>query len=121
MYATYDPATQQGRIRLLISDIDVLSPLFSDAEIDAFMALEDGDVYRAAAAALRAIAGNEVQVQKRIRLLDLTTDGPAEAAALRSLAADYDARADAGGDIEIADGAPGVFAHRRRVLDGLDY
>ena len=40
------------------------------------------------------IAVNEVLVQKRIRLLDLTTDGPAEANALRALAAQYRAEAD---------------------------
>lgn len=91
--ATYDPGTPVGRVRTLITDIDVHAPMLTDAQVAVFLDLADGSVWAAAASALRAIAVSEVLVQKRIRLLDLSTDGPAEAAALRQLAADYDARA----------------------------
>lgn len=90
-----DFSTDAGKVRLLVSDIDEMRPIFNDASIDAFLELAGENVKRAAASALLVIAVNEVLVQKRIRLLDLSTDGPAEAEALRKLAAEYRAQADA--------------------------
>lgn len=87
MAFTYDPTTSRGRVRLLITDTDGSNVIFQDAEIDAFLALEDSSVKRAAASALDQIASSEALVQKRIRLLDLSTDGPAVAKALREHAA----------------------------------
>ena len=96
MAFTLDYTTNRGKVRLLISDIDVDNVIFQDDAIDAFLGLaRENDVKRAAALALRTIAGNEVYVQKRIRMLDLSTDGPAEAEALRNLATDLEAQADA--------------------------
>lgn len=83
---TYDTATSRGRVRLLCRDTVTPGELFGDDEIDVFLALNDSEVLPAAAMALENLAANEVLVQKRIRLLDLQTDGPAEAAALRALA-----------------------------------
>jgi hypothetical protein len=94
MTALTDFSTDGAKVRLLISDIDTAAPMFNDASVEAFLSLHGGNVKRAAAAALLVIAVNEVLVQKRIRLLDLTTDGPAEANALRALAAQYRAEAD---------------------------
>jgi len=94
MTALLDFSTDAAKVRLLISDIDLDAPIFSDEAIDAFLSLAAGNVKRAAAAALLVIAANEVLVQKRLRLLDLSTDGPAEAEALRKLAAQYRAEAD---------------------------
>jgi len=54
-----------------------------DADIQAFLDLEGGNIKLAAAQALDTIASSEAMVQKRITLLDLTTDGPATANALR--------------------------------------
>lgn len=112
---TYDPATDGGRVRLLTSDTAVGSAdlrIFSDQEIAAFLAMAGSSVLAAAAFALESIAASEVLIQKRIRLLDLTTDGPAEADALRLLAASYRARADAG------DGADGTgFEIAEMVVD----
>lgn len=82
----YDFATDAGKVRLLISDIDPLQPIFSEEAIDAFLSIAGDNVKKAAAQALLVIAVNELLVQKRIRLLDLSTDGPAEAEALRKLA-----------------------------------
>lgn len=90
-----DFSTDAGKVRLLIGDIDVTRPIFNDQSIDAFLEIGGESVKRAAASALLVIAVNEVLVQKRIRLLDLSTDGPAEAEALRKLAAQYRAEADA--------------------------
>jgi hypothetical protein len=84
-----DYSTPAAKVRLLISDIDLTSPIFNDEAIAAFLEINGDSVKRAAASALLVIAANEVLVQKRIRLLDLATDGPAEAEALRKLAAQY--------------------------------
>jgi hypothetical protein len=56
--------------------------LLSDADVQDFI---DGtsSVYLAAADALDAIASSEALVQKRITILDLSTDGPAVARSLR--------------------------------------
>ena len=87
MTAITDYRTDEAKVRLLISDIDDTDQIFNDQAIAAFidMAL-DSNLKRAAAQALMSIAVNEVLVQKRITLLDLKTDGPAEAIQLRLMA-----------------------------------
>lgn len=95
MAFTYDVTTNAGKVRLLLVDTDSNNALFDDDEIAAFLSLaRDSNIKRAAALGLRTVAANEVLVQKRIRLLDLSTDGPAEAAALRALADKLEADAD---------------------------
>jgi hypothetical protein len=84
-----------AKVRLLISDTDLQQPIFNDEAIEAFLSIAGGSVKRAAASALMVITVNEVLVQKRIRLLDLQTDGPAEANALKALAEQYRKEADA--------------------------
>ena len=87
MAAISDFSTDTSLVRLLIGDIDDTERIFNDSAIQAFITLAlDGNVKRAAAQALLTIAVNEVLVQKRIKLLDLSTDGPAEAESLRALA-----------------------------------
>ena len=87
MAAITDFSTDVNKVRLLIGDIDNSDQIFNDSAIQAFIDLAlDSNVKRAAAQALLTIAVNEVLVQKRITLLDLKTDGPAEADALRQLA-----------------------------------
>ena len=102
MAAITDYSTSTAKVRLLISDIDEYDQIFNDSAIDAFIAMAlDNNVKRAAASALLSIAVNEVLVQKRIKLLDLSTDGPAEADALRALALQLRTEA----DTEETDGA----------------
>ena len=91
----YDTTTTAGRVRLLCTDTDSTRQIFDDDEIAAFIALE-GETFAAAALALETIATNEALVQKRIKLLDLSTDGPAVAAALLARAKELRARATAG-------------------------
>lgn len=89
-------STDKDRVRLLISDVGGTSGddfIFSDDEIDAFLEMRTS-VFGAAATALRTIAANEAMVSKRITFLELATDGPAVAKALREAAADLDAQAD---------------------------
>lgn len=83
--ATYEVGSDAGTVRLLCQDTDVADPYFLDTEIDAFLALESGDVRLAAAQALDAIASSETLILKKIRQLGgaLETDGPAVAKALR--------------------------------------
>ncbi len=77
-----DSATADiSMIRLLISDLSD-PPSFQDSQLQQFLDLE-GAVKLAAATCLDAIASNEALVSKRIRTLDLQTDGPAVAKALR--------------------------------------
>jgi hypothetical protein len=102
MAAITDYSTDVAKVRLLISDIDDASQIFNDPAISAFLAMAlDGNVKRAAAQALLVMASNEVLVQKKIRIFDLSTDGPAEAEALRKLALQLREEA----DLEEIDGA----------------
>lgn len=95
----------KDQVRLLISDVGGNSGkdfLFSDTEIENFLSMRGDSVHLAAATALRAIAGNEAQVSKRITFLELKTDGPAVAKELRELAKSLEESADEDADMEIA-------------------
>lgn len=121
MSATYDPTVDVGKVRLLAGDVpdEQDDAVFDDDEIDAFLALADGDVRRAAATCLRANAANEALLAKRIRLQDVETDGPAVARELRQQADALDARADQlereGGDLDWAPIVASGHAWRERV------
>jgi hypothetical protein len=84
-----------GTVRLLITDTatDTDGQIFSDDQIEAFLSLSGGNVYRAAADALLVMAANETLLSKKIRTQDLSTDGPAVSAELRALAKVYTERA----------------------------
>ena len=100
MTFTYDPTTDAGKVRLLIRDTDTSDPakqVFQDAEVDALLDLEAGDVKLAAANALDTIASNHALLVKKVKLGDIGTDGPAVAAALRVHAENLRAQAAAGG------------------------
>ncbi len=81
----YDPETPEGQVRLLLNDVDA-SPVFTDDEITAFLAIEGGNVKRAAAQAIDTNADNEVLASKVLRTQDLQTDGAKLADALRKRA-----------------------------------
>jgi len=83
---TVDPSTAIGRVRLLCTDLDEVSPLFTDAQIGTFLDMAGGRVKRAAALALETIATSEVLISKVIRTTDLQTDGAKVAAELRARA-----------------------------------
>ena len=118
---TYNVGTDRGKVRLLCTDTDGVNPLFQDDEIDTFLSLMGSNVLRAAAVALFTIAAQEVLLMKRIKLLELTTDGPAEADALRRLALEYQEKADlaeaaeAGGAFDIAELVVDDFTYRERL------
>jgi len=88
---SYNPESGAAKdvVRLLIGDTDQDDPnnqIFEDEELDQFLAMEDNAVKLASAQALDTMASLEAMIQKKIRILDLTTDGPAVAAELRARA-----------------------------------
>lgn len=91
---TTDPTTSIGMVRLLCTDLDEVAPLLTDAQISGLLVLESGNVRLAAAQALDTIASSEALVSKKIRTLDLQTDGPAVAAELRARATGLRKQAD---------------------------
>ena len=125
MAFTYNVATLRGQVRLLCTDTDdsVGAPVqfFQDDEIDFFLTLMTNNVLRAAAMALLTIAAQETLLMKRIKLLDLHTDGPAEARALRELADVYQEKAtlaeaaEAGGTFDYAEMVVDSFTARERL------
>jgi hypothetical protein len=88
----YDPSTAAGKVRLLISDVDDAAPVFTDAEITAFLDIHP-DVMLAGALALETIAANETLLAKHIRSRGLELDGPAVGRELRQQARQWRAAA----------------------------
>lgn len=72
---TFDPATDVGRVRLLIPDRVEADRIFEDAEIEAYLAMEGDSIKLAAALGLETIASDTAMVLKVIKLMDLSTDG----------------------------------------------
>jgi hypothetical protein len=93
-----DYDTPVGRVRLLIADVDESDLLLTNDQIEAYLSIENDRVKRAAALALEAIASSEVLRSKKIRTLDLQTDGPAVAAELRAQARQLREQDDQDGD-----------------------
>jgi len=115
MTAITDYSTDIAKVRLLIADVDDTDQTYNDEAIQAFVDLAlDGNLKRAAATALMSIAVNEVLVQKRIKILDLQTDGPAEAIQLRLMAKELMKQAD---DEELT----GAFDYAEQVNTGWQH
>lgn len=98
-------ATNVEKVRLLISDVGGESGtdyIFDDTDIGTFLEMQP-DVYYASALALRTMAANEAMVSKRIKFLELTTDGPAVAKALGDLADKLEKASDDDVPFEIAE------------------
>lgn len=95
--------------------------LLSDASLQQLLTLEGDNVKLAAASALDVIASSEALILKKIELLDLKTDGPAVAKALREHAkalrdqvAATDVIADAGA-FDVAELVVDEFSARERL------
>ena len=112
MTFTYDPTTDRGRVRLIITDTDSTHEIFNDGEIDAFLDLSDQDIRLASAQALDTIASSEALVQKRITQMDLSTDGPAVARALRDHAETLRQQVNEGSAFDWAEMVVGSFSAR---------
>lgn len=97
MAFTYDPSTNRGRVRLLLSDTDTVTEanqIFSDAEIDAFLSLENNSVYAAAAAGCRSIAASTSRSAIAWKALNESIDREAVPRHFRLLAGEYEDKAD---------------------------
>lgn len=91
-----DYTSPVGQVRLLIPDVEELYDprqlnkdpeyLFTDAQIQAFLAIEGGSVKKAAAAAKLAIATTEALILKVLTTDDKSTDGAKLGAELRQQA-----------------------------------
>jgi hypothetical protein len=89
-------STTIGQVRLLIPDTEQLEDprdpeatpeyIFSDAQIQAFLALYSDNVKRAAAQAKLVLATSEALINKVIKTYDFTTDGAKLGAELRAQA-----------------------------------
>jgi len=118
---TTDVSTDTGKVRMLIPDRDQENAFFADDEITALLSMNDSNVRRTAADALDIMASNEAYVQKQISLLELSTNGPAVAAALRERAdklrdlADADEAGEDGGAFDWAETVQNDFQMRERV------
>lgn len=81
-----DYSTPEGKVRLLIADLDEASPMVADTMITGYLDLHGGSVYRAAASVLDAMATSEVMLSKVIKTQDVSADGAKVAAELRAQA-----------------------------------
>lgn len=96
------------RVRDMIPDIEEVdwedegmpSTLFTDAQIETYLAVNRDNIKRAAAPALRALAVSEAVISKVIRTEDLQTDGAKTAQALLTAARDLERSADQDEDRE---------------------
>lgn len=75
-----------NQVRALIPDLDSSNRLFTDAEIQTFLDIYNGNVRRAAAAAIDAVAVNEALLYKIVRTDDLQVNGVSGAEVLRKRA-----------------------------------
>lgn len=91
-----DYSTDIGQVRLLAADTDPASQLLLDPQIQALLAMEGGNVKRAAAQALDVIASSEALVSKVISMNGLSIDGTKVAAELRSRASELRRQVDDG-------------------------
>lgn len=108
-----DYATNLGRVRLVISDVDEDNLTLSDAQLEAFLDMNGDNVRRAAADALDTIATSEALVSKVIRDHELSTDGAKLSAELRARATNLRMLAD-----EEDTAADGFFIVPPNIDDG---
>ena len=120
---SYDPTTDTGKVRLLISDTSAPPrAIFEDEELQTFLSLEaadDGTQYPryAAAMALVTIAVSEVRLLKIIDVLDLKLDGTKVAASLQSLAKEYRDAENNRASFDWAETVVDDFAFRERIIN----
>lgn len=117
MSADYNIASGEAKdqVRLLISDVGGSSGsdfLFTNAEIEFFLSEREQNVPLAAAMALRTIASNEAMVSKRIKFLELETDGPDVGEFLLKAAKALEEQADEDFDFEVFSMNVDLFSRR---------
>lgn len=91
----------------------------TDEAIETYLELESDDLRLAAALALDAMASSEAIIQKKIKSLDLQTDGPAVANALRKHAETLRDEAADPSAWEIADQINDIFGWREKIVKDI--
>lgn len=119
MTATYDVTSDSGKVRLLISDTNVSDAFFQDAEIEAFLSLESDNIKMASALALEVFAANEVLVNKKITMLNLTVEADAVSKELRLIADRFRESALADMGFEIAQTPVSGSGYDEKALDDI--
>ena len=119
MAFTTDVTTDIGLVRVKISDTNSAKPIFNDDVIERMLSFE-GDVLRASAGCLEAIAASQALKLKVIQVLTLKTDGAKLSEALLKLAQSYRTQADfndaaSGGLFDIAETTDSDFAWREKL------
>ncbi|CAM3775891.1 hypothetical protein [Alkalicoccus chagannorensis] len=115
MSFSYDPKTKKGRIRLVIADTNEDNRYFDDDEIEAFLAMEDGEWKLAAARALETMASSETIILKVVTSQDTQTNGPQVAADLRKAAQQLRKDYEEEGGFAIVEQANDMFSARELV------
>lgn len=115
MAFTYDPATDAGKVRLLIADTDSVDFIFTDAEIAAFLSMEEDSIRFAAADALDAIASSRARLAKKIKSLDMEADFTDAASNFREQAKAFREIGDDDGSFQIAELVTNHFSARERL------
>lgn len=122
MAFTTNLATDVGKVRQYLWDLDPTNPLFPDDQmIQNFLDAELGDTKGAYAFALETIAGNQALTLKVMQLLDLKKDGKSTAEGLIAVAKQVRANSNndwAGLDFaEVVDDSP--FSYREYLFKQL--
>lgn len=117
---SFDPATDLGKCRLLITDTDPDRTIMSDEDLAAFIAMA-GHYMPGAAMALDSIAANEVLSQKVLNIMGMATDGASVAKMLmlraQKIRDDYERYAAANGPgFATAEMPDGAFAWEEKVI-----
>ena len=104
MAFTYDPTTSRGKVRLLVADTDEetqTNQIFTDAEVDAFLVLENNEVHTAAAAACESIAASTARSAIAWKALNESIDKKSIPDLFMKLATKYRKRAALGVSEEV--------------------
>lgn len=117
---TFDPATDLGKCRLLITDTDITRQIMQDEDLEAFISMA-GHYMPAAAMALDTIATSEVLSLKVINIMGMQTDGASVAKMLmlraKSLREDYARYSSSNGPgFATAEMPDGAFSWEEKVL-----
>jgi hypothetical protein len=81
-----DYTTDAGRVRMLATDTDETSLIFTDAQIEGFLAVEYGSVLLGAAQALDTIASSKALLAKKVQIGGLKIDETSVAKSLHERA-----------------------------------
>ena len=115
-------ASARDNVRLLLGDTDTESTknqIFTDAEIDAFLSLESGEVYAAAAAGAESIASSKSRSAIKWEALDTELDLREVPKLYRAMAKGWRERAESGEPWEEVDSLDYVIGPFGR--DGSEY